>query len=265
MNQLEAAAIHEAGHAFMAWVQGFSLRTVTVNDDGHQGKTNAGTPFYCQATMGEDHQVLEKLHAKTCYQLAGMVAEEMGGFEIWTGQYLESAEMLQYLASFRTEPKIKSMIDAAAEIQGKVDLPILERGRLFYESMRVEIQDMLSDTRSWSCIKAVASALEARGTLAGREVAVIFELTMGGRPPGALPLDRHMIHERDQTKSVLAAVEEVSAIMGLVEDTISKTWPDGPVEEITVEKLRAVYLQALLQTQDIRRRYLEQLSQQASG
>ena len=261
MSFLDTAATHEAGHCYAAWRKGFRLHKVTINSDG---ATTDGpkSRYWCMAAVT---QRAESVKNEPFFTLAGPAAEYLAGNDLREISFHEVAEVLQRTAAYG-EPGLKSLVDLAADIEGKSDhLSKLERGEIFFEKMLPEVMGLFSGP-GWDCISTLAHVLQDKGTVDGRTAAGLFETIHGGLPEGVLPADSHTKWEPD-TLPLGDALDQAAKYMTWAESVLSKVWPEDPTEETIHEKARTIFLQAALQFSDIQTKLQKSLSKpdQAAG
>jgi Peptidase family M41 len=173
-------AIHEAGHAVMAYLCGRRLGTISVVPHGeilgqldYRGFT--GFPAHALA----DARARRKLESEIMIALAGVAAEQLRRSPIDP-------------RSRGNSPRGIIRAGAVADLQRALDLAVtviadLEEATAFVNWLFVRSRNRLRDRKPAHALAAVAAKLPERGALTGRELRALLRRSLGERvrPPSA--------------------------------------------------------------------------------
>lgn len=219
-----STAMHESGHALVAWLCGFLLKEITIegSDD---------SPFHC--LYGHSHwQQQHWLNKKNVYTtLAGAAVQSIlnldDPFEGCTSDLGGIADMLK-------PPDDES----AAMRQWAIHFPDAT-AKEFAEAFLPDLVALLREPLAMKTIEAGAAALETFGTVCGQFMAMLFEHCYGDSlPEGVAPAWMHF-PPPDEAPNPAEAMLMLSKAMDDLETAIEQTRTAFRFENEAAEVLAA--------------------------
>jgi hypothetical protein len=164
--QEEAAAFHEAGHAFLAWDLNipFSRKAVTIGPPGENNSScrqqRAFEDVHLAIDGSDDCRLSMERAVQVC--LAGIEAQQRyrpSSIEDWHGTE-DYHQAVSLIGHFSPHPR---------ELAPYIEL------------LRIRVQIRLEAQYGWKCVEALAAALFEKKTLSGEEMTNLIEATRSGK------------------------------------------------------------------------------------
>jgi len=206
-------AIHEAGHALIAWYYGFSLHRVTVTLLPSSGEYMGACHFSRGRVDLLDAPLT--LGAFDVYiKFAGRIATELYYNGATGGYDKDFKDVAAMVPKDRETLKMHSFDFDKGSIEG------------FYRRFSGSVRRVLKSKKAERALMALADELDKSGTLSGAAAAVIFENSWGKPlPKKARPVDDHMSVLNNAPTSHQGLLQELTSLARLMSrDIESMKW-----------------------------------------
>jgi len=228
---VDRIAIHEAGHAFLAWANGFTLESVTLPGDPLRGRGP-----HC-LFHGGGRVTPEGIRGRIAASLGGRVATETL-FNDSRGGGPDLRETFGEMKALFQDPFTGELFCFFQDPEPDPEA--------FFRQFSGEVRAFMEDPRSRRAVEALAEILERRGSVNGFEAVRILETAFGDPlPEKAKPAADHF--RLDETITLDGLMTKCRAYLGLVFRELAKGQGEFSEEENeTVDELKARIMNLLL-------------------
>jgi hypothetical protein len=217
-----ATALHEAGHAFFAWLGGELLDHTTITGD-------LGQRAYCRhSSMAEIYQ-RPPLNARAAFiGIGGAAAARL--FDQDSGP--SEADKVYLKRTLENHP----CPDTQAMWKWQIENPGGDPD-VFMETFMPRALEILSEPRIKSCLEAGAALLDLMGEASGWELAKLFEFTHGEPLPPYI-MDAELHTKPKKPKTVMDYRVELFAELNRLDEKIDALrWAASKENNPAAEKL----------------------------
>jgi len=215
-QQRHFVAVHEAAHAFVAWIYGMSLISVSVRPQPYKTSQIDGIveSRFCE-TGRADAITFAMFSVPRVFEiLAGR-----GGTDFFLPSMPTGSS---YQHDFQNLAALKSLDSLTLKMHAWKSAHPDATTEEFYQNFKSHLYKIFKTKRAACAILSLATALQEQGTLSGQEAAKIFMAVYGKQlPKWSLPLERHQgFQERVGRMSFADLMRKVKIYAKILRDEI---------------------------------------------